>query len=251
VVFTANKDDLISNSSNHTIASELASTVQDLHNKAVNNQLTRLENKECIDAYATAFLTQRRHLILVTDETPNTEPYYYDNVAATVEPSASSCAAASFEWICSGTSYSERLPCKGDFCTAEVGKLDPTAWKPFGQKVAYCLSETVDQTCTLQFSVDLAVVVIIFNSIKALTLTIIFFMTKENPLMTMGDAVTSFMSNPDRTTEGLCLMSKANVKWWERDEKSYHMLGAYTYDDTRKRWSTVVSKARWLTCMAL
>ena len=108
----------------------------------------------------------------------------------------------------------------------------------------------MNQLCRLQFNRQLVFVVIAFNLAKALVLVYVFVAVKENPLLTIGDAVASFLKQPDDTTSGLCLMSKENINQWKNRHLVSERVGR-PYDPTRKRWSTVVSKARWAACMVL
>lgn len=83
-------------------------------------------------------------------------------------------------------------------------------------KVDYCLTEPSNERCKLEFNPRLAWVVVAFNLAKTCILCCAFFIIKESPFMTMGDAVASFFTRQDETTEDLCLMEKKNVGMWEK-----------------------------------
>ena len=207
---------------------------------------------DCINAYATTFQTSRGSLILVTEDSTNLGfAYGYSTNVALVQ----SCVPNTYGWICGDAGPYSHWDCFSDpTCSARVGSLDRTDWRPFGNKIEYCLSEQINQQCTVEFSLQLAVVVIIFNVLKASVLVYTFLAVKENPLLTMGDAVSSFLSIRDDTTWGLCLMGKANVAsylWTKKSGKSSEQRQPMTFDSTRKRWYTAVSFRRWFFVIAL
>jgi len=113
-------------------------------------------------------------------------------------------------------------------------------WKPFGDKVKYCLSQRLREHCKLQFSLHIALLVIILNLLKATVMLILAFSVKERPLMTMGDAVSSFLQQPDSTTENVCLLTMSNVQYmhdWAPVPE--------VYDLEHKRWFCAASLSRW------
>ena len=95
-------------------------------------------------------------------------------------------------------------------------KYDVLHWSPNITRgpfdVQYCLSEPAEQQCKLQFTLPIAILVTILNLFKAVLIFYTAFATKEEPLMTMGDAVVSFLEKEDLTTKGMCLLSLKDVK---------------------------------------
>jgi hypothetical protein len=128
-------------------------------------------------------------------------------------------------------------------------------WMPMNNKVKYCLSERSDEQCKLEFSPQLAWVVVAFNLVKACILGFAFLSIKENPLMTMGDAVASFLTRRDDMTKDLCLMDKRKVKMWEKP--GWANAGGLakplplTFERSTTLWRSVVSRRRWVTCLGL
>ena len=229
-------------------------TASRMYASAVAQNLTRLNVSDCINAYATIFQTSRGSLILVTEDSTNLGfAYGYSTSLALLDGgksvNGSQCAPDAYGWIC-GNHESDCIVDRT--CSAKVGSVDKTDWRPFGNKIEYCLSEQITEKCTVEFSPQLASVVIIFNALKAAVLVYTFFAVKENPLLTMGDAVSSFLSIRDDTTRGLCLLGRSNVVWWTKSlGKSSDLRLAGTFDSTRKRWYTAVSFGRWSFVIAL
>lgn len=73
---------------------------------------------------------------------------------------------------------------------------------------------------------------------------VVLFATRENPLMTMGDAVASFLDKKDVTTGGLGLLSR-------RDLRKGYTVSSTTWHNRRWRWKDVTSKTRRLITILL
>jgi len=117
-------------------------TAQRLRVKNLNNQLTRLENQDCINAYATAFQTRRGSLILVSNDINVPEPTAERTLLSVFVPGHGyQCAAHPFQWICGGTMWDCDF---GTMCDTKWMSIDAANWRPLGSKVSYCLSENVD-----------------------------------------------------------------------------------------------------------
>jgi hypothetical protein len=226
-----------------------------MYYSAVANNLTRLDPAACIKAQATTFQTSRGSLILVTNDSASLpEPFFYDTSLSTITKNG--CRPDAYAWICGqgrgdNNCFSHPPP---PSCSSQISSLDPNTWKPLGSTVSYCLSEAIGQRCRLEFSPQIAGVVIVFNFIKVLILAYTFFCLNEDPLMTMGDAVASFLGKRDETTKELCLMGKDNVEWWENTHPSREggsIPEPWPFFAARQKWSKVVSTGRWGICMTL
>ncbi|KAL4778392.1 hypothetical protein BJX76DRAFT_352648 [Aspergillus varians] len=77
--------------------------------------------------------------------------------------------------------------------------------------VSQCMSKSRDQRCQLFFSPAIAIAVIISNVIKLACMYLTARTGRTNILLTLGDAISSFLMRPDPTTEGQCLMSRADA----------------------------------------
>lgn len=73
----------------------------------------------------------------------------------------------------------------------------------------------------------------------------IAFCIRDEPLITMGDAVASFLGKSDPTTKNMCLLSIRDVR-----RKGYQ-AGARQWLNERLKWKDVVSKKRRATTLAL
>jgi hypothetical protein len=219
-----------------------------MHASAVAGNLTRLEVQDCMEAYATTFQTSHGSLILVTNNSAYSPlAYSYVNAKAVYSTPLYPCVDDPFGWICGDQ---DLQVCNGPTCNLD--SLDPTNWTPWGAKVEYCLTEHLESRCRVQFVPPLAYVVIFFNIAKAGILLYAYFSIKENPLMTMGDAVASFLLREDESTKDLCLMSKEDVYLWEWNRWRPTPTPHPKYLNTKPyRWSKTVSAKRWMVVLSL
>lgn len=91
--------------------------------------------------------------------------------------------------------------------------------------VKTCLSEKIEESCQLFVNIPICVIVIICNIIK---LVCMFLATQEDRyevLITIGDAITSFLQRPDPTTANDCMVDMSTMRLWGPQDyvwKSHH-----------------------------
>ncbi|ERF76580.1 hypothetical protein EPUS_05853 [Endocarpon pusillum Z07020] len=124
------------------------------------------------------------------------------------------------------------------------------------------------------------IVVMVCNVGKALLMFLITFVLKDKPLITIGDAIDSFLNDSDQTTRGLCLSSKKSIKAGKFPQYGFEMVKDYDaalvccyeamsiqlknegfskdwkadpvkYRSSVERWFSAVTPARWYSCLAL
>ncbi|KAF5243582.1 hypothetical protein FANTH_8161 [Fusarium anthophilum] len=95
--------------------------------------------------------------------------------------------------------------------------MNETKYKPAFQtmKVDYCLSETFHAPCRLSIANPLLLIVCIMCITKCLlcayTLKVRSWSIEE-PLMTVGDAIASFIAKPDTYTKGMCTLNAEDLR---------------------------------------
>ncbi|KIX09181.1 uncharacterized protein Z518_00260 [Rhinocladiella mackenziei CBS 650.93] len=217
----------------------------------------RLDKVACIKAYATNFVSDRRNLVLVTkNETVDTSlifdtEYFYTGLYQ-------------FQWICTSDpkiddkitvprdSLNYALPCE-TFVSKIIAIADE--WQPYGYDVQYCLSERVPEKCSFNGNVPIVAVVVACNAVKIAVMLFVAFRLRDRPLITIGDAVESFLDESDRTTRGLCLLSKKDVVRYVRGKGHWSVEWEEAGgEEARKstvarpqtvRWSQSASRLRW------
>lgn len=166
-------------------------------------------------------------------------------------------------------SYANEFPSNGWRCASR--KVDPcdinnefevpkdrTKWSPYGNLVRYCMVEQVEELCRLQFSLPIAIAVITANFIKlvCIDLTLVKY-KKHAALVTLGDAIASFLEHPDPKTVGRCLYSR---RLMEAEWNSNHHTKSFKrrvkiepkpFLPRRERWGKAPSNGRWLATYVL
>jgi hypothetical protein len=240
-------------------AQQYFTVAQDMLLKRHSNQLDNLNAVDCADAYAVNFQSSRGNVIVQMEDTDlhsggyvAVPTMYSDFNAGTFFRKRIGCNANPYSWMCinATTSQYNEPACTGDDTCSS--KLDKSSWKLWSYRVESCLSEPAQQHCKVQLSTTIAWVVVATNLFKVILLLSAQFLIPEDPLMTWGDAASSFLQNADKTTESLCLMARKNIDWWARspEPRPYGKGGIYEggddYDQEQEKWSSGVSKTRWL-----
>lgn len=73
------------------------------------------------------------------------------------------------------------------------------------------------------------------------------FTTTEEPLITMGDAVASFLENEDASTRNNCLLTVKEV----RSGYNQAVTEVAVWEDPQFRWRDTTSSSRSITNMSL
>ena len=171
--------------------------------------LQRLENRACLEAYAGSINSDRADIVLVSSYNSGNElsPSQNKNLTSWFPISQGLLAASdgygtAAEWICHSemTAYNDSKSC--DLTkSASTG----SSWLFQQWDVQFCLSEQVEEHCKLQFSIAIMIFVICCNSIKLVCMFWIIRKRDSEPLVTLGDAIASFLDTPDQTTLNACL----------------------------------------------
>lgn len=218
------------------------------------SQFERLENAECIRTYANDLITNRRNVIVVSEDisTPANGSVLAVAIAHTAMPSFSS-----YEWICPLSSYNYVRPLMS--CQQQVAKglIDPGHWTPANVTTQYCLSQRVEEQCGFHANIAIIWTVVVCNVVKLLIMLFLAYSRGlETPLLTVGDSVASFMAKPDTTTEDLGPITIRSVKALGR-EKTSDPSKTWSPDkasrwqpSNRLRWFHAVSIQRWCFTVA-
>ncbi|KAL4815023.1 hypothetical protein BDW67DRAFT_176558 [Aspergillus spinulosporus] len=209
-------------------------------------ELERLSPKDCISAYEVMFMSKYANVVLISDafngstDVPatNTGVIYIDT--AWVPRAGEYIDTVPYQWICDDTIEN---PYNNYNCADRVDSIKSgDEWVVGGYKIEYCLAERTAEKCTLEYSLPLAIVVICVNFVKALLICLAPSLLGDGPLLTIGDAVSSFLRWPDETTKGNCLLTREIVP----EEPKIKPL---RYSAMPKRRWTAMSRARWVTCL--
>ncbi|KAL2020918.1 hypothetical protein VTK56DRAFT_7805 [Thermocarpiscus australiensis] len=122
----------------------------------------------------------------------------------------------------------------------------PTAGQ---SSIQYCLAQPQHSpTCQVNLNASLLGVVALLNSIALVATATVLFKRPSTfrPHVTLGDAIASFLQEPDPTTQGACLLSKTDI-WqgrWPPLEAKYWVPKAHC-------WLRAMSFPRWLATASI
>lgn len=238
-----------------------------------NGTWKKLTPLQCIQTYSQVFLSNHRNLVLVTSNTSAIHANATNTVIAYQRYNFESQTA--FTWICTSdpnlrkkisvpldTTFDRHAP-----CDSYIKRIEKVAdrWAPFGQPLDYCLSESIEEQCSFNGNSPIVTIIVITNAIKAVIMLIVAYHLQGNPLITLGDAIESFLDTPDETTKGVCSLTRDQAALYDyvnpyrdftsggRRWKGVEKIDAKFSESSLKviRWSHAASKRRWILTLGL
>ncbi|KAJ5520793.1 hypothetical protein N7463_001246 [Penicillium fimorum] len=227
-------------------------TFRDLFNLAANGTAGHLQASECVDGFAQTFQKAYSKVLLVTDDVKGNDSYAYIYTNPVFNPHEYKVGSVGpYDWLCPGGLGRPDFNCNISSIPDIKSHITGNTWTISGYKIDYCLVEELPQRCKLQYSFTTTMIVIIFNIGKAGILFYIWFHTPDTdtPILTIGDAIATFLRRPDWCTEGGCLLSHDNVRHL-RDAspgafKNRLLKETGPFSEKRRRWGSAPSTRRW------
>ncbi|CUS09939.1 unnamed protein product, partial [Tuber aestivum] len=204
----------------------------------------------CTKIYNTDFMSKHRNLYLITNHSSNTT--HNNTLLGMIKVGALYISPSN--WMCPG--YFDmtgtgpiNTTCNPDKLASKVAKGHPWRISVLGGsdvEIIGCKSEKTPEKCKVQFSLGIMIVVICCNLIKACSMVIAVARSREPTLVTLGDALDSFLRTPDQATIGMCFAGQRFVK---REWRSgLRIMPEQWKVKGVQRWRTSVSTTRWRTC---
>ncbi|KAK4157725.1 hypothetical protein C8A00DRAFT_40003 [Chaetomidium leptoderma] len=181
-----------------------------LQQQAIRDELVRLPTPVCIDQFSGAFETDYSAVLLISNHLDTPSLVQTSDGANT-------------------RSISDLVPDQSS--------------------IQYCLAKPAPApTCEVNLNASLLGSVALLNSIALVATAAVLFKRPSSfrPLATLGDAISSFLEEPDPTTQGACLLSKTDV-WqgrWPLTEAKYWV-------PKNHYWLRSVSFPRWITTFSV
>ena len=217
----------------HTAVVE-ASVVKWIYNDRPTVQ--RRNVSECISAYATAKNRMYGDALIVTagskinytDEfsmvlgfndftayqLASPESFLFDRDGFEMANNAQYGTTGPFDWMCFPETI---LNAAQMLCSAE--KVAPDGdWTYGSNKVLYCLSRVMQPACELNFSFPIAWTVLACNLGKLAAMVLAVYMRRDNVLLTVGDAIASFLRHQDlheacdQPSDALCRQFRSRME---------------------------------------
>ena len=149
-------------------------------------------------------------------------------------------------------------------CDAYLNQIEANAenWQPYGYDFDYCLAEHIEQQCSYNGNIPIILTVIVCNTVKVIVMLIVAVRLTDDPLITIGDAIESFLEVPDKTTKDLCLFDRRDAQRCEgfKNPHSINENSPWKYKNGAKhkladlatlRWSKAPSGMRWTMTIGL
>ena len=197
---------------------EIENDIQELQQQARNGSLLRLDNRECILQFGIDTVSNSSAVLVVTKESAipanqtllATFKYSLPREMVDSEPTDTA-----FQWVCNGAGN-----CNGaeQAKSSDQWMLDsnfPNVQNPTNPghyTVDHCLVRPAPQECAVDLSITLMVTVIVCNIIKLCCFLLCLSIKEHEPLVTLGDAVCSFLSHPDPASVGLGPVSSEDIR---------------------------------------
>ena len=210
-----------------------------------------LTNEACIKVYMQDYVTGNTNVLAVTSALNDSSSIVNTTYPAYVYRSVYRWDDTT-PWICGDNTYdSHSYTCDTSAVLAEAADWTINMFKGhdghlWAVPIQYCLSQPVEEHCTLQFSLWIITIVIMCNITKLACMLMLLFRQQAKPLVTLGDAVESFLETPDPTTENMCLADKSDFS-----EKKLWSAASDSYEPRQLCWFASASFKRWLTCNIL
>ncbi|KAI1753957.1 hypothetical protein F4782DRAFT_545308 [Xylaria castorea] len=215
----------------------------------------RLEIEECKTEYvACRGLQKRRSVVLVVDKVGGwvlndvwqlnkTEAEFWDQYIPSVKPNHlffdAQCA------MVAASTFGVAISCENNCHSA----LDS-----FNLNISYCLAEPLENICQIGLSPALLLGValcVIAKTITAVVVTTVLNRTEQKPLVTLGDAVASFIEHPDPVTAGFCTIDQKQVRAAMRRKHCYLLPGPSQWTGPQQTWAAAIPLSVWLISYTL
>lgn len=220
--------------------------LRDVHNASI---WQRMDNEDCIREYEQQFVSTRGDFVAVLHALNDSSPI---NFVQTIYPRTGNRGDSPYDWWCrpfpAASLGTDSVECRPYYDSLVRG----SSWENYSRNrwdlpnpVDHCLTRRVEEHCRLQFSLALLILVIICNFIKAACMILMVYRHDAQPLATLGDAVASFLKDPDSTTQGDCIAPKdafQRREWFRQPRR---------WATKEVRWFRSSSSTRWALCNIL
>lgn len=193
--------------------------------------LKRLEREKCVEIYSALIISSNSDVVLVSNISNFTNSlldYSYDMPQLYAISYRDPDPTLFIPWL------------EYTYSGGYLNGSNTAGW------LQYCLSVPVEEHCKIQFSLAIMIAVIVCNLIKTICMSMIAWNRGPEPLVTLGDAIASFLDRPDVTTEGGCIAARRQFE----KSKSWNLLSS-RWDPRRLRWFRAASRRRWVVCNIL
>lgn len=239
---------------------DICTTSQILQANSTKGLLTRLDNEACIKTYGpgNGLMTGYANLLAVTKQQP-AESNNTVLMAFKYEQFISNYTGN--RWVCDPNylidnkykcNYNTLAKDANSWSLGRVKSETGNPWRLASTDewpIDYCLAEPTDLTgmCQLQYSLVIMLCVLAANFTKLFCIVFILTTHLDQVLATIGDAISSFLENPDPVTIDRPFLSRGQALNF-----NINIPGkAAPYHPARLRWWQAPTWKRWLVTLFL
>lgn len=207
-------------------------------------------------AYGTSFLSEYRNVVAITsawgNQTNNTMLW---SETVRLDSQHVSHGQVLYEWICRDAQDAwKQYVWK---CNVGAASQNASNWTIHYHQIDYCLAQATQPRCKLQFSIQILATVIVMNVCKFICMFLTLWRQRAATLVTIGDAMSSFLDQPDSLTKNRCLMGRIDLNRGPLHWKTFSKDGTTTRRPNtnpervtfraplRRRWFAAASIRRW------
>ena len=213
--------------------------------------LTRLDNDQCVKSYQTNLMSDYKDVLLVTDVSNATNAILgvIPQLVTEYTAEGSGCSGSFTCWpgsnkdsknwtftLFPGTGFENQT---SGLDQSDLDKQHPNIQVP----VRYCLAEPGSPACTISLSRVYLGVVLICNAIKLFCILSTLLLKGHQPLITIGDAIESFLVDPDPMTRATTWSASELRK--QRPGTQWSKTSSKPWFPFRHRWFEAASSRRW------
>ncbi|KAJ5826906.1 hypothetical protein N7447_003669 [Penicillium robsamsonii] len=191
-----------------------------LYDDLISGKLEKLSNDTCMEAYSSAYQTARSTVVLLTPDLFSSLTVWPCQVSRDSGGISTSSTYRDSQLSCAIGEY------KGNYTiAAPISYMDEL-------RVHTCFSRPITPTCELGCSLPIGLVVMGCIALKLICMLVTALERRSEVLLTVGDALKSFLICPDPYTANNCLMDRAN----KGQPKALHSFNDYP-------WVSIFSRA--------
>ena len=188
-------------------------SLKELNTEIASGSLQQLDAASCTQAYSQGYQISRSTLVVFTewwDDESNLEPWTCQTSQNHGQVNVTGSNSKGNNHPCVLFAQEQRKP-NGTYVTA--GFFPDYAYVfdySNSEQIYSCYSQTVDVACELSCSLPIGLAVLTCMGLKLLCIIIAALDRRQEIILTVGDAIASFLGRSDPYTLNNCLMTRSN-----------------------------------------
>lgn len=211
--------------------------LEQMQKKAQNLQLIELNPDECQKAYRSKLQTGYRNILAVSDNVSSNTSVVWVDRSFPMDGTPTRWMSQNAHEL-SSQNQDDSVEWSLGFYGVLSGGVN---WTIGSYPISKCLVEETDVSCALKCDLRLLAIATAGVAIEIIAMTTTLLLYRHPALVTIGDAISSFLEEPDITTVDMCLATPYDfrTKMWRTGPRLYRR------DMTSWIRSSAASKMQW------